>query len=104
MSIRCSREVIAYFSAPISVKSCACFGWLFHKAVVAGPAGRRAPDHFFGQVCFLRVPFLGSAHFTFYSDLINLPKFIDAIINNTRVSSIYRTSQGVKALENYNDT
>ena len=54
------------------------------KAVVAGPAGRRAPDHFFAEYAFRRVPF--SAHFTlnFYSDLFNLPKFIDAIINNTR--------------------
>ena len=37
------------------------------KAVVAGPAGRRAPDHFLGRVCFPQCPFfLVSAHFTFY--------------------------------------
>ena len=27
------------------------------KAVVAGPAGRRAPDHFLGRVCFPLFPF-----------------------------------------------
>ena len=45
------------------------------KAVVAGPAGRRAPDHFFAEYAFRRVPF--SAHFTnfllwFYSICQNL--------------------------------
>ena len=34
--------------------------------------------------------FLVSAHFTFYSDLFNLPKFIDAIINNTVARVIHR--------------
>ena len=46
----------------------------FFKAVVAGPAGRRAPDHFFGRVCFMSL-FLASAHFTFYSDFIQSAKY-----------------------------
>ena len=59
------------------------------KAVVAGPAGRRAPDHFFGRECFPSCPFfLVLAHFSFS-------------INNTRcMSSIDRPSQGVKTLKN----
>ena len=37
------------------------------KAIVAGPAGRLAPDHFLGRVCFPPCPFfLVLAHFTFY--------------------------------------
>ena len=45
------------------------------KAVVAGPAGRRAPDHFLCRVCFSAVSlFLVSAHFTFYSDFIQSAK------------------------------
>ena len=28
-----------------------------NKAVVAGPAGRRAPDHFLDEFAFRRVPF-----------------------------------------------
>ena len=35
--------------------------------------------------------FIVSAHFTFYSDLFNLPKFIDAIINNTRCACHQKT-------------
>ena len=41
------------------------------KAVVAGPAGRRAPDHFFGRVCFPPCPFfLVLAHFSLRLPLI----------------------------------
>ena len=41
------------------------------KAVVAGPAGRRAPDHFFGRVCFPPCPFfLVLAHFSLCLPLI----------------------------------
>ena len=41
------------------------------KAVVAGPAGRRAPDHFFGRVCFPPYPFfLVLAHFSLRLPLI----------------------------------
>ena len=52
------------------------------KAVVAGPAGRRAPDHFFGRVCFPPCPFsrFGSFFFVLTSDF----QFIDALINNAR--------------------
>ena len=42
-----------------------------NKAVVAGPAGRRAPDHFLGRVCFPPFPFFSFRlilHFT--SDFI----------------------------------
>ena len=54
-----------------------------NKAVVAGPAGRRAPDHFFGRVCFPPCPFfLVLAHFSLCLPLIL--RFIDAIINNAR--------------------
>ena len=57
------------------------YGFLY-KAVVAGPAGRRAPDHYFGRVCFFRVPFFsfGSFFFVLTPDF----QFIDAIINNAR--------------------
>ena len=42
-----------------------------NKAVVAGPAGRRAPDHFFGRVCFSPCPFfLVLAHFSLCLPLI----------------------------------
>ena len=55
------------------------------KAVVAGPAGRRAPDHFFGRECFPPSPFFSfRLILLFILILFNLPKFIDAIINNTR--------------------
>ena len=41
------------------------------KAVVAGPAGRRAPDHFFGRICFPSCPFfLVLAHFSLCLPLI----------------------------------
>ena len=80
---------------------------LHDKAVVAGPAGRRAPDHFFGRVCFPPCPFFSFRVILLFTlILLNLAKCIDAIINNTRlrVSSRDRTSQGAKALGNYNDT
>ena len=50
--------------------------------------------------------FLVSAHFTFYSDFILSAKiyWCNYQQHSLRVSSIDRTSQGVKALENYNDT
>ena len=55
------------------------------KAVVAGPAGRRAPDHFLDRVCFPPCPFfLFRLILLFTLILFNLPKFIDAIITNTR--------------------
>ena len=54
-----------------------------YKAVVAGPAGRRAPDHFFGRVCFPPCPFFSFQLILLFTlILFNLPKFIDAIINN----------------------
>ena len=56
-----------------------------HKAVVAGPAGRRAPDHFLGRVWFLACPFFWFQlilHFT--SDFIQSATIIDVIINNAR--------------------
>ena len=61
-----------------------CLVYVIFKVVVAGPVGRRAPDHFFAEYAFCHVPF--SAHFPFFFtlNLFNLPKFIDAIINNTR--------------------
>ena len=43
----------------------------WNKAVVVGPAGRRAPDHFFGRVCFPPCPFfLVLAHFSLCLPLI----------------------------------
>ena len=53
------------------------------KALVAGPAGRRAPDHFFGQVWFsamFHFSRFGSFFFVLTSDF----QFIDAITNNAR--------------------
>ena len=75
------------------------------NAVIAGPAGRQAPDHFLGRVCFPTCPFFSFRLILLFTlILFNLPKVIDAIINSTCASSIDRTSQGVKALENYNYT
>ena len=66
-----------------------------HKAVVAGPAGRRAPDHFLDEYAFRRVPFsyFGSFFLVLTSDF----QFIERLL---RVSSIDRPSQGVKTLKN----
>ena len=53
------------------------------KAVVAGPVGRRAPDHFLDEYAFRLVPFFsrfGSFFFVITSDF----QFINAIINNAR--------------------
>ena len=48
------------------------------KAVVAGPAGRRAPDHFFGRLCFPPCPFFSFQLILLFTlNLFNLPKFID---------------------------
>ena len=70
------------------------------KAVVAGPAGRREPDHFFGRVCFPPCPFfLVLAHFSLCLPLIfNLLMQWSKTLE--RVSSIDRHSQGVKTLKN----
>ena len=89
----------------VGLKSLLCQGLSepdFYKAVVAGPAVRRAPDHFFGRVYLTPCPFF-SFRLILLLNLIlfNLAKFIDPIIN---MSSIDRTSQGVKASENYNGT
>ena len=69
---------------PVQEHSYCCF-----KAVVDGPAGRRAPDHFFGRVCFPPFSCFGSFFLALNSDF----EFIDAII-------IDRPSQGVKTLKN----
>ena len=53
------------------------------KAVVAGPAGRRAPDHFLAEYAFLCPFFSFRLLLLFTLILFNLPKFIAAIINNT---------------------
>ena len=56
---------------------------LCHKAVVAGPAGRRAPDHFFGRVCF--PPYTIFSRFgSFFFGLTSHFQLIDAIIDNAR--------------------
>ena len=55
-------------------------GWM-NKAVVAGPAGRRAPDHFFGRVCFPPCPFfLVLAHFS-----LRLPLIFNLLMQSSRV-------------------
>ena len=44
-----------------------------------------SPDHFFGRVCFPPCPFFSFRIILLFTlILFNLPKFIDAIINNTR--------------------
>ena len=70
------------------------------KAVVAGPLGRRAPDHFFGRVCFPPCPFfLVLAHFSLCLPLIFNLLMQSSITLVARV--IHRpTSQGVKTLKN----
>ena len=71
------------------------------KAVVAGPAGRRAPDHFFGRVCFPPCPFFSRflAHFSLCLPLIFNLLMQSSITLVARV--IYRPpSQGVKTLKN----
>ena len=70
------------------------------KAVVAGPAGRRAPDHFFGRVCFPPCPFfLVLAHFSLCLPLIFNLLMQSPITLVARV--IYRPPrQGVKTLKN----
>ena len=70
------------------------------KAVVAGPAGRRAPDHFFGRVCFPPYPFfLVLAHFS-----LCLPLIFNLLMQSsiTLVARVIhnRSSQGVKTLKN----
>ena len=78
------------------------FMFLCSKAVVAGPAGRRAPDHFFGRVCFPPCPFfLVLAHFSMCLPLIfNLLKQSSITLRSVRVSSIDRPSQGVNTFKN----
>ena len=71
------------------------------KAVVAGPAGRRAPDHFSRRVCFPPCPlFLVLAHFSLRLPLIFNLLMQSSITVVRRVSSIDRSSQGVKTLKN----
>ena len=57
------------------MSQCMIFPTMWHfdmcKAVVAGPAGRRAPDHIFGRVCFPPCPFfLVLAHLSLCLPLI----------------------------------
>ena len=75
------------------------------KAVVAGPAGQRAPDHFLGRACFPPCPFFS---FRLILPLILFESATICLCNyqqrSLHVSSIDRPSQGVKTLKNYYDT
>ena len=59
------------------------WGLCVGKAVVAGPAGRRAPDHFF-WTSMLSAVSLFSRFCSFFFVLTSDFQFIDAIINNAR--------------------
>ena len=73
-----------------------CIKMCSYKALVAGPAGRRAPDHFFGRVCFPPCPFfLVLAHFS-----LCLPPIFNLLMQSSITLVARVINRGVKTLKN----